>query len=77
MSWADKFAAVSEGRPLGACPVCGKDCLEAGFQIVLKEEKMGYGAIWCNACRTAYHVSRMKISEKLPIKNIPKDFRYI
>ena len=66
-NWLNYLLSVQEGGNEGTCPCCGGNSLSAGFVLTDADTKRGHGSLWCNDCKHAYHLSRMIISENLPI----------
>lgn len=77
MKWIKNLIMIANEHKAGNCPHCGSSDTDYGFVVVLKKEKMGYGAIWCNNCHRGLHISRNQVLPDMPIKAIPKgiDFR--
>ena len=47
------------------------------YRIVRVNESVGYADVWCNDCKKAYHISRMKISPDMIVeKALPDDLIY-
>jgi RNA polymerase-binding transcription factor DksA len=65
MKWIENLKNISKGD-LGKCPCCGKSNIKSNFQKIKAD--MGYGDIWCEDCKNAFHISRLKITDEL-IKN--------
>lgn len=75
MKWVENLKSISKGN-LGKCPYCGKSNIKSNFQKI--NNSMGYGDIWCEDCKKAFHISRLMISDEL-IKNnsdIPYGLKY-
>lgn len=76
MKWLDNLIKIATDHKAGNCPHCGSSDTDYGFVVVLKEEKMGYGAIWCNNCHRGFHISRTKILPYMPIIIIPNNIDF-
>ena len=64
MKWLAQLENFAAGKPLGECPVCGSEKLEAAFTKV--QGDMGFGDIWCDNCHHAFHLSRIRITKEMP-----------
>lgn len=78
MKWIDNLKQLSDSGKVGKCPYCGSLNTKSNFQIVNKVNNMGFGDIWCEDCKKAFHVSRTNITEKLIKYNsiAPKELKY-
>ena len=78
MRWIDNLKQLSDTGKVGKCPYCGSLNTRSNFQIIDKENNMGYGDIWCEDCKKAFHISRTNITKKLIQYNsdIQKDLNY-
>ena len=77
MKWLKNLESIVNKSNPGICPYCGSKNMDCSFAIVVPEKRLGYGDIWCNECKHAYHISRMEISDTLPTgKEIPKELVY-
>ena len=76
-NWLDYLLNLQDGKNEGICPYCGSKNLGAGFIVVKPDSRLGHGSIWCNDCKNAYHLSRMKVAENLPIvEELPTGLKY-
>ena len=73
MKCLKNLEAIASNKEPGECPICKSKNTDYGFNIVVKETNMGYGVIWCNDCNNGYHISRVKISDDMRIKDIPQN----
>lgn len=56
-------------------PFCYSD--DTDYTLIGEIDGYGYDEIWCNNCKSAYHLSRIKILEEYNInKIVPKDLKY-
>ena len=76
MKWLDNLQSIAENNKAGNCPFCDSHNTDHGFVLDDENSKMGHGAIWCNDCKKAYHISRIKISNDMRIKDIPKNLDF-
>lgn len=76
MKWIKNLNSLYNDDSLGECPYCGGTNIKSNFQKVSGE--MGYGDIWCDNCKNAFHISRSKVDDKLVNKNYekPKELKY-
>ena len=74
MKWLDNINIIATHNA-GKCPFCNSE--NTDYRIINLSSDIGYGDVWCNDCKKAFHISRMKISEDI-IKNseIPKSLNY-
>ena len=75
MKWLDNITNIIATPNAGKCPFCNSE--NTDYRIINLSSDIGYGDVWCNDCKKAFHISRMKISEDI-IKNseIPKSLNY-
>lgn len=75
MKWLDNITNIIATHNTGKCPFCNSE--NTDYRIINLSSDIGYGDVWCNDCKKAFHISRMKISEDI-IKNseIPKSLNY-
>jgi len=59
MNWLNNLKSISLKKISGECPFCKSNNTDYTFTEI--SNGMGCGTIWCNNCRKAYHISRMKI----------------
>lgn len=76
MKWLHNLEMIANNKGTGLCPYCDSDKTEYGVHIDDKEKMMGHGVVWCNACKHAFLVSRIKIDDERYIKEIPSDLTY-
>lgn len=72
MKWLNNLHSLAENKGFGSCPYCKSENLDYGQNLIDEEHQMGYGVIWCNDCRKAFHISRIKIDKRF-IKSIPSN----
>lgn len=76
MKWLKNLQLLSNSNDTGQCPFCDSYNTDYAVNIIDDKTMMGYGAIWCNDCRKAFHISRMKISKDMKTNPIPKDIKF-
>lgn len=60
------------GGAESACPNCGSHLLKIGYIETDKKEQTGFGAFWCEDCRTALILCRANLkSQEMRNKIIP------
>lgn len=75
MKWLKNIENISENKKVGKCPFCSSD--DTDYTLIGEVDSYGYGEIWCNNCKSAYHLSRIKISKDFNInKSVPQNLRY-
>lgn len=77
MKWLNNLKNIATENKPGKCPYCGSENTEYSATVVDHDTQMGYMDIWCNDCKKAYHMSRIKVESgyKTGIK-LPKDLKY-
>ena len=75
MKWIKNLESISITKTSGKCPHCGSN--NTDYTFVGNVGGVGYGEIWCNDCKSAYHLSRVLITEEYNLnKEIPKNIIY-
>ena len=75
MKWLENMKNIAiDGTP-GKCPMCGSQ--NTDYTCTVVNGKDGYMDIWCNDCKRAHHISRMKIADNMKTFNaIPEGLKY-
>lgn len=75
MKWIENMKNIAiKGMP-GKCPVCGSE--NTDYTCTAVNGDNGYMDIWCNDCKRAHHISRIKISDSMKKSNtIPNELKY-
>ena len=76
MKWIDNLKRITEKGTPGACPECGSIDTDYACSVVDLEKRTGSLDVWCNNCKSAYHVSRMEVVPGLKEGKIPRDLKY-
>lgn len=77
MLWIENMKNIATKGTPGKCPKCGSDNTDYSCKIVDKKNNNGCMDIWCNDCKSAYHVSRMeKIGTLKSDNEMPEGLRY-
>ena len=72
MKWIKNIENIAINNTPGVCPYCNSLNTDYSFKEI--ENGYGYAVIWCNECKKAVNVSRIKITAKDNInKKIPND----
>jgi len=72
MKWIDNIKNVTDGNPPGRCPCCGS--LRTDYTAVPISGDLGYCTVWCNDCKRAYNISRIRITKDMAVSHkIPND----
>lgn len=75
MKWLNNMESIATTKSSGSCPHCGSS--DTDYSFIGKISAVGYGVIWCNACKRAYRISRMHIPAGYKVNNpIPRDIVY-
>lgn len=61
--WIDVIIKVLNGEKNIASPFDAQGTIDSFFVIVKKEERLGWGRIWCSATRRGIHLSRMVVPD--------------
>lgn len=61
MKWGKTIGNIADCKPIGECPFCGSP--DVDYKATQVSEKRGYMDVWCNACKSWLHVSRMAITD--------------
>lgn len=75
MKWLKNLERISINGIPGECPYCKSENTDYALNVDDEKTSMGYGSIWCNDCKKAFHISRIKVDKKY-VKEIPKDLSY-
>lgn len=76
MKWLKNIESIALNNTPGKCPCCGSFNTEYNA-IKLIDNNYGYCVIWCNDCKNAFNVSRMKILQNtITDKKIPNDLKF-
>lgn len=77
MKWIKNIKNIAASGNVGKCPVCGSDNTDYLCKVIDEKSKNGYMDMWCNKCRSAYHVSRMNIADKMKtVGKVPLGLKY-
>lgn len=56
--WYPNLINVCKYDKVGKCPFCGSENTDFGF-VKSVSGKTGWGDLWCNDCKRAFHISRV------------------
>lgn len=76
MRWIDNLKNIVEHGNVGKCPLCGSKNTDYACTVVDSDKRNGYMDVWCNDCKKAYHISRMKITSNLKVGSHPQNLKY-
>ena len=72
MKWLRNIEQIAIDNTVGVCPYCQSNDTEYCAKGV--KNGFGYAVIWCNNCKHAYSISRLKINKNtITDKTIPSD----
>mgnify|MGYP007006883306 FL=1 len=75
MQWSENLKNMLAGKQIGNCPYCGS--MKTDFSLTTVSDGMGYCVLWCNTCKHACYLSRIKTEGLLgEEKEIPKGLKY-
>lgn len=60
MIWLNNIEKIATSGVAGNCPYCKSENTNYSVKKICGD--VGYGDIWCNECKKAYHISRIKIT---------------
>lgn len=74
-NWVDAFAEIVDALPADAglaCPNCGERSLRLQYVGDLVT-RLGYAALWCDACRHGVTLSRVKAPDSASVLSFDSD----
>ena len=76
--WIEALSKLKQGEPHAKCPHCGKETLDYGFIASSENNKIGFGAIWCDSCHYGSRVCRASLkNENKIIEDFPKEITFV
>ncbi len=63
MKWLKNIEQIATDNTAGVCPYCQSNDTEYSARKVEKE--FGYAVIWCNHCKHAFNLSRLRINKNM------------
>lgn len=74
--WYPNLINMCKYEKVGACPFCGSENTDFGFTRL---SDIGFGDLWCNDCKHAFHISRVIWGEKesLHEKQTPEGLKFV
>lgn len=66
MKWTNNIESIKYLHKVGKCPYCGSE--NTDYRLLEVANGHGYGDVWCNDCKKAFHISRIKLSKE-DVKN--------
>ena len=76
LKWANNLKSIIDKNNPGNCPVCNGINTDYSMHIIDDKTYMGYGVIWCNDCKNAFHISRIKVSPNMKNIPVPEGLKY-
>ena len=77
LKWAKNLKSIIDKNTPGNCPVCNSINTDYSVHIIDDKTNMGYGVIWCNDCKNAFHISRIKVSPNMKNGLIPEELNFL
>ena len=75
MKWLDNLASIKQLHKAGKCPYSGQE--NTDYRLLEISSGKGYGDVWCNDCKKAFHISRIEVSETdIREKQLPPELKY-
>ena len=56
LKWAKNLKSIIDENTPGYCPVCNSVNTGYSMHIIDDKTNMGFGVIWCNDCKNAFHI---------------------
>lgn len=73
--WIENLQNIAQTKTSGKCPYCESE--NTNYTLIGDVGKIGYGEVWCNDCKHAYHISRIQILEGYRVnKTVPDNLIY-
>ena len=76
LKWANNLKSIFDKNTSGNCPFCNSINTDYSMHIIDDKTNMGYGVIWCNDCKNAFHISRIKVSPNMKNILVPEGLKY-
>ena len=78
--WLNEYEALLNGR-VATCPKCGEHNLNYGYEALKSNSRSGFGAVWCEDCRSAFILCRVLLTgesaQKKLMSTLPKDLKFV
>lgn len=75
MKWLENIINIMRSHKAGKCPCCGHE--NTDYRLLEISNGNGYGDVWCNDCKKAFHISRIKISKTdIREQQLPTKLKY-
>lgn len=78
--WLNEYKSLINGRT-ATCPKCGGHNLDYGYENLKNDSGSGFGAIWCEDCRSAFILCRVILMNESARRKImsalPKDLKFV
>ena len=78
--WINECINLTDGRE-ATCPNCGGHQFKDRYIELDKKDHRGWGAIWCEDCRTAFVMSRVILTDEAIrqkiVPTLPDDLKFI
>lgn len=82
MKWLKNLESLATTGIVGKCPICQSDNTDYCYTVINEDTRLGYGDLWCNICKSGFHLSRIMVDEKAKHivigspSPIPNDIKY-
>ena len=76
LKWIKNLESIIDKNTTGICPFCNSINTDYSMHIIDDKTNMGYGVIWCNNCKSAFHISRIKVSPNMKNTLVPEGLKY-
>lgn len=72
MKWLGCIEHIAKDNTPGKCPYCESE--NTAYNATKIKDKFGYAVIWCNKCKKAHIISRIKIENNTTTNaDVPSD----
>ena len=78
--WLNEYKALLNGQNT-TCPKCGGHNLNYGYETSKSDSDSGFGAVWCEECRSAFILCRVILTNEFARRKIvhalPSDLKFV
>lgn len=74
LDWTNNIESISLNSSAGVCPNCKSENTDYGYTLLHGE--WGACDIWCNDCKRAKHISRVKVPSGITESYVPNELIY-
>ena len=76
--WVKALVGLHDGKT-AICPNCNSRSLDYGYIKTSPIDNIGFGAVWCEDCHHAFHISRanVKKNETHIVSELPQNLVFV